>query len=163
MMREKLYTAGEVARVLDVDLWRVKNFRQGNAYNLVPTLEVGTGRGSRKLYSFDDLLRLAIAHELAEFGFTPQAVGLALRVVRKSDLTAWSTVLANAGEEGEEPDESEMRVLTCIDRKWQVLRASEVPMQVNEPLPFFALNISTLLVDVVKRMSETLGESEVTI
>jgi len=119
-----------------------------------PTTEVGKGRGSRKLYAFDDLLRLAIAHELTEFGFNPSAVGAAVQVIRKSDLTAWSTALANAGETGEEPDEDEMRVLTCIGGKWEVLKAGEIRMQVTESLPFFALNFSALLVDVVKRISE---------
>jgi hypothetical protein len=153
-MKRELFTAGQVARVLSVDLWRVKNFSQGNAFGLTPTLQVGTGRGSRKLYSFDDVLRLAIAHALTEFGFSPPAVGAALRVVRKSDLMGWSTTLAKAGEAGEEPDEDTMRVLTCIGGKWEVMRAAEVRMQVTEVHPFFALNVSALLVDVVTRITE---------
>ena len=55
------------------------------AYGIDP-LHVGSGRGSRKIYSFDDVLRIAVAEQLSRFGFNAPAIGAALAEIKKSEL-----------------------------------------------------------------------------
>ena len=76
---QQLYGTSQVARILDIPDWRVKNFSEGEAYRLPPSIQVGSGRGSRRLYTFEDVFRIAVADYLVKFGFTPEAVGRAIQ------------------------------------------------------------------------------------
>jgi DNA-binding transcriptional MerR regulator len=80
-----LHTTGEVAQILGIKEQRVKNYSDIEDYGIRP-LHVGSGRGSRRLYSMDDVCRIAIAEELAKCGFTPNAIGKALGEIRASEL-----------------------------------------------------------------------------
>ena|ERR1700730_12395069 len=83
---EKLYGTKQVAELLRIPDWRVKNFSEGGAYGLPPSQTVGTGRGSRRLYRESDVCRIAIANALVTVGFSPEAVGKAIREIPESTL-----------------------------------------------------------------------------
>lgn len=87
--RAELYGTKEVAKILGIPEWRVKNFSEGAAYRLPPAHQVGSGRGSRRLYGWSDIFRLGIANRLVDFGFTPETVGSALREIPESTLAPY--------------------------------------------------------------------------
>ncbi len=76
----------QVAELLAIDdPIRVKNYSDVEAYGINP-VHVGIGRGSRKLYDFDDVLRIAVAEQLFRFGFSAHAIGAALGKIKESEL-----------------------------------------------------------------------------
>jgi DNA-binding transcriptional MerR regulator len=87
---EKLYGTKQVAEILGIPDWRVKNFTEGEAYRLPKPQLVGTGRGSRRLYTITDICRIAIANQLVECGFSPEAIGDAIEEIPRSLLTRLS-------------------------------------------------------------------------
>lgn len=48
-----------------------------------PTIQVASGKGSERRYSFDDLLRLAVVKKLRDAGLSLQKVREGLKVLRK--------------------------------------------------------------------------------
>src|SRR5438270_479836 len=58
MTRVELYGTSQVAEILGIPEWRVKNFSEGAAYKLPPAHRVGSGRGSRRLYGWEDIFRI---------------------------------------------------------------------------------------------------------
>lgn len=138
--KPKLYGTADVALKIGIPEWRVKNFIEGKAYGLSPSHQVGTGRGSRKLYTDQDVLLIAVAYHLVKSGFTPEAVGQALKAMSKAGLIA-SIVKAIKGKK--------YRVLIYVDGSWRVSTPGEVLGLVTEtvrdrwtPRPTFILNLA---------------------
>jgi hypothetical protein len=86
--KSKLYGTKQVAEMLGLPVWRVKNFSEGKAFRLPPSAQLGTGHGSRRLYDWKDVCRIAIADKLTTLGFTPETVGAAIREIPDSKLQA---------------------------------------------------------------------------
>jgi hypothetical protein len=117
----ELYGTKQVAELLNIPEWRVKNFAEGKAYGLRPTQKIGSGHGSRRLYDVLGLRRLAIASDLVDAGFTPEAVGRALRVVRDDDLGSFEEFLGTRAAKLEK-----LPLLVCEKGEWAVQNAKEV-------------------------------------
>src|SRR5215470_3930259 len=92
--RRELYGTKEVALILGIPEWRVKNFTEGAAYRLPAAHQVGSGKGSRRLYGWSDIFRLGIAVRLVNFGFTPVTAGAAIVEIPASTLAPYSAMLA---------------------------------------------------------------------
>jgi hypothetical protein len=155
---ERLYGTKQVAELLKIPDWRVKNFSEGGAYGLPPSQTVGTGRGSRRLYRESDVCRMAIANALVTFGFSPEAVGRAIRELPESLLTE-SFFDAPADEESEaEPYESRP-VLVCRGGEWRLKKAGQAEDLVEEQMEspeakegLFILNLLTVLYGLVDKL-----------
>ena len=125
--KSELYGTSEVARILRMPEWRVKNFTEGAAYRLPPALRVGSGRGSRRLYSWQDIFRLGIADELVKFGFTPESVGAAIREIPESTLAPYEPFLRYERPETEgHLKASETPLLINHGGSWRFLMAKDV-------------------------------------
>lgn len=74
-MQDRLYSTSEVAKVLGVPVWRIKNFIDGKAFDFKPTHTLGSGRGGRHLFNADTIVHAAILVELVNLGLTPSACG----------------------------------------------------------------------------------------
>jgi hypothetical protein len=109
-----LYTTKDVAKMLGVDNWRIKNFSEGGTYGLPPAIHVGRGRGSRRLYDWAGVCRMLIADELVEHGFTSESVGSAIREIPESKLI------------GRDCADSDYEVLLQIHGKWRVVSKSVI-------------------------------------
>ncbi len=155
----QLYGTKQVAEILGIPEWRVKNFTQGDAYKLPLPQTVGSGRGSRRLYNEDDVLRLAIANELVNCGFTPEAVGEAVREIPESKLkNSYAFGLAH--------DEDDPRnfsyVLVRTGNNWEVKTLGEVMVDLEQgdflyhhaDRGFFLLHLDNLLEGVLKKMNK---------
>jgi hypothetical protein len=115
----ELYGTKQVAQLLNIPEWRVKNFAEGKAYGLRPSQKIGSGHGSRRLYDLYGLFRLAIASDLVDAGFTPEAIGRAIRVLRDSVLRSWDKFLADR-------TRAELQLLVCEEGEWKVQEVNEV-------------------------------------
>lgn len=146
------YGTKQVAEFLGIPEWRVKNFSEGKTYGLPPTQTLGKGHGSRRLYGEADILRLAIAAELVDFGFGPEVVKNALSKIPDSKLL---------DVEGELPGElpEDMPILVCESGLWRLRRVEDVHDLVEKALAFpgeefgvFILNFPNLIEPVYQRM-----------
>jgi DNA-binding transcriptional MerR regulator len=157
--KEMLFGTKQVAEFLGVLEWRVKNFSEGEAYRLPPSQKVGTGRGSRRLYNLNDILRLAIANELVNYGFSPDEVGRAVREIPESTLMFWPAEvrLVNSKESLDS-----LPILVCLrgELGWRVRKAREVESLVSQTLAYegsrsgiFILNFPRVLKKVLDRMT----------
>ena len=107
--RAELYGTSQVAEILNIPEWRVKNFSEGEAYRLPPAKQVGRGRGSRRLYEWTDIHRILIANELVEMGFSPETVGQAVREIPESKLVSIDYL------------DQDSLLLALLHRKWVVM------------------------------------------
>lgn len=112
----QLFRTADVAALLGIEEWRVRNFSEGKAYGLPPSFRVGKGQGSRRLYIEKDILKLSVAHDLVESGFTAKAVGKAIKLISAPDAIA--SLLANL-------KAGKTRVLACEDGEWKVVTPAE--------------------------------------
>lgn len=147
----KLYSTREVAGMLRIEMWRVKNFTEGAAFGLPATQQVGKGRGSRRLYHIKDAYRIAIAHKLTMLGLTPEAVGKAIREIPESKLQPytkgndeWLLVIETSSENEAGTVESDVFVAGAFD--WS-------PDDLCLVVPFQRI-ISSLEADLRYRASE---------
>jgi hypothetical protein len=154
-----LYGTKQVAEILGIPEWRVKNFSEGDAYGLPPSQSVGSGRGSRRLYDANSVYRLAIANELVNCGFAPESVGRAIREIAESKLSLRPGDTRRPGEAKDEP-EWELPILTCWRGRWNVQKQGEIPDESNESIyqllategGHFYLNFPVLLKGVSEKM-----------
>jgi len=158
---QNLYRTADIAKILGVEEWRIKNFSQGKAYNLEPSIRLGSGQRRWRVYTSQDVLKHAIAGELVRFGFGPEAVGKALDAISESQLTSWTSRIADAGEQGEEPDWKELPLLVNARGDWKVMKASAFEKRYlgygGEWAGVFVLNYPSLLGQVIKQINEYEG------
>ena len=158
---EKLYGTKQIAELLKIPDWRVKNFSEGGAYGLPPSQTVGTGRGSRRLYRESDVCRIAIANALVTCGFGPDAVGRAIRELPESTLT--ESFVAEPDDESEPEPEESKPVLVCRGGEWRLRNAGQLEDLVDEEMEnqgakegLFILNLSSVLFGLVDSLRGTL-------
>jgi DNA-binding transcriptional MerR regulator len=145
------YFAKQVAELTGIDdPIRVKLYSDVAAYGIDP-LHVGSGRGSRKIYSFDDVLRIAVAEELSRFGFNASAIGAALAEIKKSEL---------------DPEGSfylvQNRKLSSADFDWEVISRADAEKQRRERphKAAFILDLTATVVPVWQRAEELASSGE---
>jgi hypothetical protein len=69
------FGTGRVAEILDIPMWRLQKFLDGKQYRLSPEDSLGAGRGSRRVFTVEDIYRLAIASRLVQDGFAASFIG----------------------------------------------------------------------------------------
>jgi hypothetical protein len=162
LSQKELYGTKQVAEILGLPEWRVKNFSEGPAYRLPPALRLGSGRGSRRLYGWGDIFRIAIAEHLVACGFTAEAVGEAIGEIPASMLGPYEEMLLveDPESEGRLPAR-ETHLLVSVGGKWRVRRASEMGATVKQTLRhtqsaagLFALNLPTFCDRIFKKLND---------
>jgi hypothetical protein len=87
MANLQIFELSEVADLLQLPISTVKNWTIGRPLSIKPSLRASQGKGSRNLYSREDLLVLALAAQLNRDGFTPSTLQKVLRELKgRSDL-----------------------------------------------------------------------------
>lgn len=71
----KLYSTGQVADMLSIPIWRVKNFTEGKAFGIEPTQVIGEGHGGRRLYDDKAVRKISTAALLTQAGLRPEIIG----------------------------------------------------------------------------------------
>ena len=146
------FFAKQVAELTGIDdPIRVKLYSDVEAYGIRP-LHLGTGRGSRKIYSFDDVLRIAVAEQLSRFGFNAPAIGSALRRIKKSELDPESGRFYLV----------QNRKLSSADFDWEVISPDEAGKRRKERPPeaaTFMLDLTATVAPVWER-AQAAGEDQ---
>lgn len=88
------FSTGEAAEVLKMPIWRLQKFLDLDFYPLSATTPLGRGKGKRRMFSTEDLYRVAIADFLLKDGFTPKLVAAVLGEIEDKEFI-------NYDEEGE--------------------------------------------------------------
>ena len=69
-----VFTLGDVAEILQVPKSRIKNWTIGRPLKIVPRVLAGKGKGSRNLYSLEDLYLFALVNQLYADGLSNNAI-----------------------------------------------------------------------------------------
>jgi DNA-binding transcriptional MerR regulator len=80
------FSTGEVSEILGVPIWRLQKFLDSPRYRLTPSGQIGKGKGSRRLFSTEDVYRLGIASFLSRDGFAPKLIFKVLETLENEDL-----------------------------------------------------------------------------
>lgn len=80
------FGTGEVAQILGMKMWRLQKFLASPRFQLSASRQMGTGHGSRRLFSKEDVYRIGIAAHLTNDGFSPKLVSDVLQTVEDRDL-----------------------------------------------------------------------------
>lgn len=72
--RFDVFTLGAVAKLLGLPKTRVKNWTIGRPLRIVPEISAGQGKGSRNLYSLEDVYVFALVNELDRDGFSSRTI-----------------------------------------------------------------------------------------
>ncbi len=70
-----VFTLGEVAKVLSVPSSRIKNWTIGRPFHVAPSIVTGRGKGSRNLYSLEDVYFFALLNRLDGDGLSTDLIG----------------------------------------------------------------------------------------
>ncbi len=80
------FGTGEVAEILGVPMWRLHKFLSPQ-YQLSSTEQLGgKGHGSRRVFTVDDVYRIAIAGRLNGDGFAPKFIGEIMSHLKEHEL-----------------------------------------------------------------------------
>ena len=75
-----VFTLGEVAELLQAPKTRIKNWTIGRPLRIVPRILAAQGKGSRNLYSVEDVYVFALANQLGKDGFSVKTIDGLLRL-----------------------------------------------------------------------------------
>lgn len=78
------FGSGEVAMILGVELWKLNRFLL--RYELSSSGQLGKGRGSRRLYTTEDVYRIRTAMFLIQDGFAPKLVAQIMQRLEDEDF-----------------------------------------------------------------------------
>jgi DNA-binding transcriptional MerR regulator len=69
-----VFTLGEVAEILEAPKSRIRNWTIGRPFKIVPQVRAFRGKGSRNLYSMQDVYLLALLSQLHNDGFSNKLI-----------------------------------------------------------------------------------------
>lgn len=159
--RPRIYRTNDVAAILGVEVWRVKNFVQGKSFGLFPneqTDEKPGKRGKQRQFSFEDLMRIDLANALSVAGFTPEVTGAALLKVTATEVRRWvNSYTADASRESV--------MLVQMSGKWKVLNETETKAAFADASDgydgFFSLNLAELWEATVRSIDRLSGQGKI--
>lgn len=83
------FGTGDVAKILGVPMWRLQKFLSPQ-YQLGSSGQLGgRGHGSRRVFTLDDVYRIAIAGRLNGDGFAPKFIGKIVAELKQHKLIDW--------------------------------------------------------------------------
>jgi hypothetical protein len=126
-----------MADVLGMPLTKAKNWTVGRPFKLNASLMEAAGKGTRNLYSIEDVYLMGLAYEFSRAGMAANAIGKLVEVVRGAfpqglgkieGLTVWRPTgkLAYQVREGHEQPKGDVllwhtlhvaELVACIDQK----------------------------------------------
>jgi hypothetical protein len=169
-MRPARYGTNEVALILGTEQWRIKNFAL-HAYGLEPSIKA-TGRGTRRYYSFEAVLLVAVADELYSAHFSPAGIkGAVDRIKSDEVIQRWVKSYSDAGTAHAQflvladPETKKTKETKTPERVWRVSDGTRATGSVEAFLESGAVAVSLNLVElwesVVKRITELEGEGRI--
>jgi hypothetical protein len=83
----QVFTTDELTMLLGLDpknaKRRIVNLVESREYNIVPSIKLAAGRGSRRLYDLENVCEFALALQLSQTGLRSQVIGDVIQKLRK--------------------------------------------------------------------------------
>jgi len=139
------FGTGAVARILEVELWELNRFL--SRYKLSPD-QLGQGRGSRLVYTVEDVYRIKIAMFLIRDGFAIKLVAQIMQQFEDRDFQ---------GFQDREGGFWKLGISLWRSEKGPEVRfyRADTPPEINpDSKTYYALNFSTITRDVDRRIAE---------
>jgi hypothetical protein len=142
------FPAGEVAEILGVPMWRLQKFIDSPQYKFSPQGKLGTGQGSRRVFTREDIYRVGIAARLVADGFAAKFVGSILEQFEDYDFNESrdreGTVL---------PSPSLLGLVRGASGPKLKFFGNERPPKLGEKdSPYYVLNIDEITGEIAKRI-----------
>src|SRR5438132_10376336 len=80
------FGTGAVAQILGISMRRLQGYLESPKYEISPTKQLGTGRGSRRVFYEEDIYRLGVAEHLVRDGFSYKFVSNSLQQLDDKEL-----------------------------------------------------------------------------
>jgi DNA-binding transcriptional MerR regulator len=149
-VRLPTYGTGDVARILGTEIWRVQKYLDSPKYRITPSVEpLGTGRGSRRVFTDVDVYRLGIAEHLVRNGFSYKFVSAALRQLDDDEL------LGPRNDEGEELDLVYLLIGSEENLQMRVIGRDKTIREMSKAArspSFYVLDLNAVIKEIQKRM-----------
>jgi DNA-binding transcriptional MerR regulator len=147
-LRSPTYGTGDAAEILGIPIWRLQKYLDSGQYNLSPTGKLGSGRGSRRVFTREDLHRIALANWLVKDGFAPQFVGSVVQQLEDDEVGVY------LNHEGEE---TSLCVAFYRGAEGPVVRVHTVrnaPALGHKTSPFYRLDLDDVFAEVDQRIAK---------
>jgi hypothetical protein len=76
-----VFTLGEIAEILQAPISRIKNWTAGRPFKIIPRIMGAKGKGSRNLYSLEDVYLFALVNQLHNDGLSNRVIPVLLEEV----------------------------------------------------------------------------------
>jgi DNA-binding transcriptional MerR regulator len=143
------FGTGEAAEILGVPIWRLQKFLDSRQYNLSPSGKLGRGRGSRRVFSQEDLHRIALANWLVKDGFAPQFVGSVVQQLDDNEVGVY------LDQEGEETSLGVAFYRAQDEPSVRIYRVRNAPTMGQKNSPFYRLDLDEVFGGVDRRMRKS--------
>jgi hypothetical protein len=142
------FLAGEVAEILGVPMWRLQKFMDSPQYKFSPEGKLGKAQGSRRVFTREDIYRVALAARLVEDGFAAKFVGSVLEQIEDYDFNE------SHNREGKEvTPPGLLGVVRGTDRPKVVFFDNKRPPKFGEQdSPYYVLNIHKITGEIDRRI-----------
>jgi DNA-binding transcriptional MerR regulator len=130
------FGSGQVAAILGVELWQLNRFLA--RYELSSSGQLGEGRGSRRMYTTEDVCRIKTAIFLITDGFAPKLVARMMQMLEDTDFY---------GSHDEEGDLRELGISLSRGEKGPevtIFRADNPPEISTRSKTYYALDLSSI-------------------
>jgi hypothetical protein len=145
-----IFRAGDVLDIVGIEKWRLEKFLTGKQYRLSPSGYIGKGAGSWRLFSLEDVYRIAIANRLVRDGFTAKFVSLVLENISPAELLErdhmGESAVPDVGVFRAQRDEPDVRFISSS-------RTAQEKQQ-----PYYVLRLAELLPKIDARISAVTKE-----
>ena len=139
------FGSGEVATILGIELWKLNRFL--SRYELSSSGQLGEGRGSRRLYTTEDIYRIRTAMFLIRDGFAPKLVAQIMQRLEDIDFHGFQDA---------EDEFRELGVSLSRGDKGpavHIFRADNPPEISIESKTYYALKLSTITLSVDRQIA----------
>jgi hypothetical protein len=147
-----VFSLGDVADILKVPKTRIKNWTIGRPFKIVPKVLAAHGKGSRNLYSLDDLYLFALVNQLHEDGLSNSVVQLvvdsAFLTPKLGDLKAFHLT--------KHEGKWQPKFMTT-DTQWENIRPQKNPPKAPGYPGVYSLDVGSLIAWVNGRVVKLRG------
>lgn len=145
------FSTGEVAEILNIPIRRLQNFLDTPGYRLSPEGQIGTGRGSRRMFSTEDIYRTALAGRMVSDGFAPQFVGSVLSQLEDYDFRVRYD---DEGEEIGQPGYLGLR--RTVKGTVEIQFCNKPPIFGQKDSPYYVCDFAGTIAEMNRRIGEQL-------
>lgn len=140
------FGTGDVAEILGVPIWRIQSYLDRPSYRLKPEGQLGTGRGSRRVFSAEDVCRIAVAAQMVLDGFSTTFVGEILQQIDDRDFRP------RHDDQGNELDVYELFGLLRTEKGARLCFYTRPPAFGQSDSPYYVFEFGKVVGEIDKRI-----------